>query len=301
MTHIRTSIVVAAGMVMAAGAASGQILLDGDMEALSIGTPPDCDQAAGAWEFPENYVVAGVCEPAPDAIRIESDPFGRGQSLLLKYSDALANIHVTNRFTRTINEGEGIVIVHFDIFVTGGFGGGAVYVGGDHGGGGFDALRDRGPQLAWDAAGQISTFEPGQIVRTDYKQELWQRVRLDIDLASDTWELYHTNDISVPPTLVAQDLAFRSTALTHLDRFSIAHFGAFVDTNVAFFDNITVDVEPSGCYADCDGSGELDFFDFLCFQNAFAAGEPYADCDGSGSLDFFDFLCFQNEFAAGCP
>jgi hypothetical protein len=55
------------------------------------------------------------------------------------------------------------------------------------------------------------------------------------------------------------------------------------------------------CYADCDGSGALDFFDFLCFQNAFAAGEPYADCDGSGALDFFDFLCFQNEFDAGCP
>ncbi|MFG0285974.1 MAG: S8 family serine peptidase [Phycisphaerales bacterium JB039] len=54
------------------------------------------------------------------------------------------------------------------------------------------------------------------------------------------------------------------------------------------------------CYADCDGSGALDFFDFLCFQNAFAAGEPYADCDGSGALDFFDFLCFQNAFAAGC-
>jgi hypothetical protein len=55
------------------------------------------------------------------------------------------------------------------------------------------------------------------------------------------------------------------------------------------------------CYADCDESGDLDFFDFLCFQNAFAAGDPYADCDESGSLDFFDFLCFQNEFAAGCP
>ncbi|MFG0282831.1 MAG: GC-type dockerin domain-anchored protein [Phycisphaerales bacterium JB039] len=56
-----------------------------------------------------------------------------------------------------------------------------------------------------------------------------------------------------------------------------------------------------GCYPDCDESGSLDFFDFLCFQNAFAAGDPYADCDGTGALDFFDFLCFQNEFAAGCP
>jgi len=61
-------------------------------------------------------------------------------------------------------------------------------------------------------------------------------------------------------------------------------------------------VSPSaGCYADCDQSGSLDFFDFLCFQNQFAAADPRADCDASGSLDFFDFLCFQNAFAMGCP
>jgi hypothetical protein len=57
----------------------------------------------------------------------------------------------------------------------------------------------------------------------------------------------------------------------------------------------------NACYPDCDKNGTLDFFDFLCFQNAFLAQDPYADCDGSGALDFFDFLCFQNEFLAGCP
>ncbi|MFG0284830.1 MAG: GC-type dockerin domain-anchored protein, partial [Phycisphaerales bacterium JB039] len=57
----------------------------------------------------------------------------------------------------------------------------------------------------------------------------------------------------------------------------------------------------ASCYPDCDGNGVLDFFDFLCFQNAFATGDMYADCDGNGLLDFFDFLCFQNAFAAGCP
>ncbi len=59
--------------------------------------------------------------------------------------------------------------------------------------------------------------------------------------------------------------------------------------------------EVGSCYADCDNSGSLDFFDFLCFQNEFANGTAYADCDGSGTLDFFDFLCFQNAFALGCP
>jgi hypothetical protein len=56
----------------------------------------------------------------------------------------------------------------------------------------------------------------------------------------------------------------------------------------------------SPCYSDCDASGALDFFDFLCFQNAFLAGDPYADCDGDGTLSFQDFVCFQNEFLAGC-
>jgi hypothetical protein len=55
------------------------------------------------------------------------------------------------------------------------------------------------------------------------------------------------------------------------------------------------------CYADCDSSAILDFWDFLCFQNAFGAGDSYADCDGDGGPTFFDFLCFQNEFIKGCP
>ncbi len=64
----------------------------------------------------------------------------------------------------------------------------------------------------------------------------------------------------------------------------------------------------AGCYADCDpstGPGVLDIFDFLCFGNSFANGEPYAcDCDtstGVGVCDIFDFLCFGNAFSAGCP
>ena len=62
-----------------------------------------------------------------------------------------------------------------------------------------------------------------------------------------------------------------------------------------------VERQGTACYHDCNGDGVLDFFDFLCFQNEFAAGTPYGDCDGSGVHDFFDFLCFQDEFAGGCP
>lgn len=58
------------------------------------------------------------------------------------------------------------------------------------------------------------------------------------------------------------------------------------------------------CAADCTGDGELDVFDFLCFQDAFVLGDAYADFDistGRGTLDIFDFLAFQNEFVGGCP
>lgn len=55
------------------------------------------------------------------------------------------------------------------------------------------------------------------------------------------------------------------------------------------------------CYADCDLSGSLDVFDFLCYQDLFVSGDPLADCTGGGGLDIFDFLCFQDVFAGGCP
>ncbi|MEO1009280.1 MAG: GC-type dockerin domain-anchored protein [Planctomycetota bacterium] len=55
------------------------------------------------------------------------------------------------------------------------------------------------------------------------------------------------------------------------------------------------------CFADQDADGELTIFDFLGFQNAFAAGSLDADCDGNGRLEIWDFLCFQNAFDTGCP
>ncbi|MFG0283381.1 MAG: GC-type dockerin domain-anchored protein [Phycisphaerales bacterium JB039] len=55
------------------------------------------------------------------------------------------------------------------------------------------------------------------------------------------------------------------------------------------------------CPPDLDGSGELDFFDFLTFLNLFAVGDRHADFAYDRTLDLFDFLEFQNAFAAGCP
>jgi hypothetical protein len=61
---------------------------------------------------------------------------------------------------------------------------------------------------------------------------------------------------------------------------------------------------PVPCYPDCDGSGSLNVNDFVCFMNAWAAGDPYANCDQSWVvpiLNVNDFACFQQFYAAGCP
>src|SRR5690606_28830915 len=54
------------------------------------------------------------------------------------------------------------------------------------------------------------------------------------------------------------------------------------------------------CAADMNADRVLDFFDFLEFQDLFAAGSTHADLTADGALDFFDFLAFQDAFAAGC-
>jgi hypothetical protein len=61
-----------------------------------------------------------------------------------------------------------------------------------------------------------------------------------------------------------------------------------------------VEVPAEPCYADFDGSGVLNLFDFLAFTNAFNTGEGSADCDTDGDRDLFDFLCYLNAFNAGC-
>ena len=54
------------------------------------------------------------------------------------------------------------------------------------------------------------------------------------------------------------------------------------------------------CRADLDDDGALTFFDFLTFQNLFAAEDVRADFDFDGAFTLFDFLAFQNSFAGGC-
>lgn len=74
---------------------------------------------------------------------------------------------------------------------------------------------------------------------------------------------------------------------------------AQIDVEIALGIDLIADGE-SVCPADCEGDGDLDLFDYLCFQGRFADGDPYADFQGDGDFDIFDFMAFQNSFIGGC-
>ena len=56
----------------------------------------------------------------------------------------------------------------------------------------------------------------------------------------------------------------------------------------------------AGCAADCNGDGELNILDFVCFQNEWTAQSELGDCDANGEYNILDFVCYQNAFTAGC-
>src|SRR5690606_18578892 len=65
---------------------------------------------------------------------------------------------------------------------------------------------------------------------------------------------------------------------------AIAENGSVLAMPNLMSEGLTLVSLGSPCYANCDGSTTapvLNVNDFICFQAAFAAGDPYANCDGS--------------------
>lgn len=54
------------------------------------------------------------------------------------------------------------------------------------------------------------------------------------------------------------------------------------------------------CLADFDGTGFVDFDDYIKFVQMFELGDDSADVDGSGFVDFDDFIFYVGLFEAGC-
>ena len=55
----------------------------------------------------------------------------------------------------------------------------------------------------------------------------------------------------------------------------------------------------AGCWADYNGDGPVDFFDYLDFVGDFSANADAADYNADGVVDFFDYLDFVDAFSGG--
>lgn len=54
------------------------------------------------------------------------------------------------------------------------------------------------------------------------------------------------------------------------------------------------------CFADCDGDGDADTSDVVCYLNKWARGRLTTDCNGDGLISSIDVVCFLNAWVAGC-
>lgn len=54
------------------------------------------------------------------------------------------------------------------------------------------------------------------------------------------------------------------------------------------------------CFADFNGDGALDMFDYRDFVIAFASNQPESDYNQDEVIDFFDYLDFVDDFSQGC-
>ena len=104
------------------------------------------------------------------------------------------------------------------------------------------------------------------------------------DASLGRWNVLFSATVSKPipqPTIgdeIVLPVSIEGIALDEGDSIVISH-RAVSDSGsagrwIVLLDDLTISGPTLECYADCDGSGTLDIFDFLCFQDAFVAGCP---------------------------
>ncbi len=75
----------------------------------------------------------------------------------------------------------------FDLLLKEGGNGGNVFIGGDHGGGGWNFDTDRGPQMGWHSDGTVTVTPQSDgacplTVLDPFPTDAWQTYRVEIDL-----------------------------------------------------------------------------------------------------------------------
>lgn len=261
---------IGAGLVLSC-TAGAQVVQDGNMDNLAVGSAPDQTTPAGAWGFPANYIAGGVAEPLTNTgifsvVPTSSfDPSTSGNSLHLFNPTGTANdnFHLPNIWGQSFTATPGLILrVNFNMWVDSGFGGGSIYVGGDNGGGGFsNATGDRTAQLTWLGDGTLNAANGAgvNVPMTSYTGGVWQNVQIDIDTDARNYNLYWSSGTN-PLALIGSNLPFRAPnpALSIIyDRITYVQFGGTVASVSSYLDNVVVQAIPAPGAAAILGLGVL--------------------------------------------
>jgi hypothetical protein len=233
-------------------ATSAQTLLDDDFDSLALGDAPSVGLPAGAWFFPRSYVDASLGETniAEFTIAVAPGDLSLNHCLrLTATTNDSGSQHLVNVFPAPLLESVGTkIVVLLDVYVPSEVAGGpSIYLGN----GGWNNATQRGPQLTWHGLGTLTSVGVSRVETTlvsPYPRDVWQSVRLEIDLVSDTYRvLWGVRGSTLQQ--IGDTLPFRSGPQNALDRFTVARFS---DLNVdvdAYVDNVSVTevvVVPAG-------------------------------------------------------
>src|SRR3954468_16305452 len=123
----RHALLVAAALL--AAPAGAQVLHDGNMDALTPGTPPDTTTYAGAWGFPDFYQANAVAEPTtrPEIFTVvptssfQVGAAGNSLHMINLIGTANDNYHLPDVWTPAITAAPGLVIrVTFNLWAVSG-------------------------------------------------------------------------------------------------------------------------------------------------------------------------------------
>ena len=210
----------------------------------------------------------------------------------------LTTLCLVNLFTRPLYETPGgKVIVSFDILVDAGeFAGGSVYLAN----GGFSSITQRGPELRWSASGELTSVGADgdeTALLLSYPRNVWQSVRLEVDLVTDTYNVYWAES-GTSLQQIGTHLAFRSGSLSGLDRFTIARFS--VDPVVrASVDNVSVEESLPEPLAILTDDGDFGFrSNQFGFNFAGPAGQTVAV---EGSTNLLDWVALSTNTFGSVP
>lgn len=126
----------------------------------------------------------------------------------------------------------------------------------------------------------------------------WVEFRVEIDLDADTVDYFYDGEEFVSnKSWTAGIQAGGLPRIQAIDLYG-GEPGAGGTTGT-YIDDVSLAPAGGGCAADCNGDGNLNILDFVCYQAEFQNQTDKGDCDGNGDYNILDFVCYQGEFQGG--